>query len=157
MGYDQYAVCNDCSCRTYICCYPLHSQTYEDMSVCHLPWVPEIFLVRFPVSVKSLRPKMCRPSANTENSHRAREKPLVPRVCVILSNFFEEQCTQSHPQLLSWLSRAPFSTTFLEIAVYMHVTSFHCKVVKLYVNCIWRDTPSAVRYEQMPKSRYYCL
>ena len=27
-----------------------------------------------------LRPKMCRPSANTENSHRTREKPLVPRV-----------------------------------------------------------------------------
>ena len=27
-----------------------------------------------------LRPKMCRPSANTQNSHRTREKPLVPRV-----------------------------------------------------------------------------
>ena len=27
-----------------------------------------------------LRPRMCRPSANTENSHRTREKPLVPRV-----------------------------------------------------------------------------
>ena len=27
-----------------------------------------------------LRPKQCRPSANTENSHRTREKPLVPRV-----------------------------------------------------------------------------
>ena len=26
------------------------------------------------------RPKMCRPSANTENSRRTREKPLVPRV-----------------------------------------------------------------------------
>ena len=39
----------------------------------------------------------------------------------------------------------------------MHVTSFHCKVVKLCVYCIWSDTPSAVRYEQMPKSRYYCL
>ena len=30
--------------------------------------------------VTRLRPKMCRPSANTENSHRTREKPLVPRV-----------------------------------------------------------------------------
>ena len=29
----------------------------------------------------SLRPKMCRPSANTENSRRTREKPLAPRVC----------------------------------------------------------------------------
>ena len=27
-----------------------------------------------------LRPKMCRPSANTENSRRTPEKPLVPRV-----------------------------------------------------------------------------
>ena len=36
------------------CCYPLYSQTYEDMPVRHLPWVPEIFLARFPVSVKSL-------------------------------------------------------------------------------------------------------
>ena len=27
-----------------------------------------------------LRPKMCRPSANTENSRCAREKPLLPRV-----------------------------------------------------------------------------
>ena len=40
-----------------------------------IPWVPETFLARFPVSVKSvfsrgfvLRPKICRPSANTENS-----------------------------------------------------------------------------------------
>ena len=40
-----------------------------------LPWVPETFLARFPVSVASvgLRP-------NTENSRRTREKPLVPRV-----------------------------------------------------------------------------
>ena len=35
----------------------------------------------------------------------------------ILSNFFEEQCPQSHPQYLSGLSRALFLTTFLEIAV----------------------------------------
>ena len=39
----------------------------------------------------------------------------------ILSNFFEEQWTQSHPQYLSGLSRALFSTTFLEIAVYVKV------------------------------------
>ena len=38
--------------------------------------------------------------------------------CVILSNFFEEQRTQNHPQYLSGLSRALFPTTFLEIAVY---------------------------------------
>ena len=29
---------------------------------------------------KSLRPKMCQSSANTENSRRTREKPLVPSV-----------------------------------------------------------------------------
>ena len=32
------------------------------------------------VSGFRLRTKMCRPSANTENFRRAREKPLVPRV-----------------------------------------------------------------------------
>ena len=37
----------------------------------------------------------------------------------ILSNFFEEQRTQNHPQYLSGLSRALFPTTFLEIAVYL--------------------------------------
>ena len=36
----------------------------------------------------------------------------------ILSNFFEEQCTQTHPQYLSGLSRAHFPTSFLKIAVY---------------------------------------
>ena len=38
---------------------------------------------------------------------------------VILSNFFEKQSIQNHPQYLSGLSRAIFTTTFLEIAVYM--------------------------------------
>ena len=36
----------------------------------------------------------------------------------ILSNFFEEQWTQNHPQYLSGLLCALFPTTFLEIAVY---------------------------------------
>ena len=36
----------------------------------------------------------------------------------ILSNFFEEQCPQSHPQYLSGSLRALFPTSFLEIAVY---------------------------------------
>ena len=37
---------------------------------------------RYPVAARGfgLRPKTCRPSANTENSRRKREKPLVPRV-----------------------------------------------------------------------------
>ena len=70
MGYDQYTVPDDCSCRTYFCCFPLALENT-------LPW------------------------------------PLVP----ILSNFFEEQRTQNHPQCLSGFSRALFATTFLEIAV----------------------------------------
>ena len=35
----------------------------------------------------------------------------------ILSNFFEKQWTQRHPQYLSRLSRALYPTTFLEMAV----------------------------------------
>ena len=38
----------------------------------------------------------------------------------ILSNFFEKQWTQNHPQYLSGLSRALYPTTFLEIAVYRY-------------------------------------
>ena len=39
-----------------------------------------------------LRPKTCRPSANTENSRRKREKPLVPRVdSDVLANLTYEE------------------------------------------------------------------
>ena len=52
-----------------------------------LPWVLATFLARFPVSVTArgfrLWPKMWRPSANTANFRRTREKPLVPRVVMI--------------------------------------------------------------------------
>ena len=37
---------------------------------------------------------------------------------VILSNFFQEQWIQNHPQYLSGLLCALFPATFLEIAVY---------------------------------------
>ena len=37
-------------------------------------------------------PKLCRASANTENSHRTREKPLVPRVSLGRSRLFVEAC-----------------------------------------------------------------
>ena len=40
----------------------------------------QVFIVTRAKSGFGLRPKMCRPSANTPNSHRTREKPLVPRV-----------------------------------------------------------------------------
>ena len=39
----------------------------------------------------------------------------------ILSNCFEEQLTQNHPQYLSRLSRALFPTTFLEMDVYLRL------------------------------------
>ena len=42
--------------------------------------VPRVFSPGFAVRDFGLRPNICRPSANTENSRRAREKPLVPRV-----------------------------------------------------------------------------
>ena len=42
----------------------------------------------------------------------------------IVSNFFEKQWTQDHPQYISGLSRALYPTTFLEIAVY--IGSFPC-------------------------------
>ena len=43
----------------------------------------QVFIVtRFAARGFGLRPKMCRPSANTENSRRTREKPLVPRIVV---------------------------------------------------------------------------
>ena len=35
MGYDQYTVPNDCSCRTYFCCFPLALA-----SICPWPLVP---------------------------------------------------------------------------------------------------------------------
>ena len=76
MGYNQYTVPKDCSCRTYFGCFPL--------------------------AIANI----------TSQTSRA-----------ILSNFFEEQCTQNHPKYLSGLSRALFPTTFLEIAVYPMVSA----------------------------------
>ena len=35
MGYDQYTVPNDCSCRTYFCCFPLALT-----NICPWPLVP---------------------------------------------------------------------------------------------------------------------
>ena len=52
--------------------FSMHLQNFPNTCFV-LPWVPETFLARFPVSVS-------RPSANTETSRRTREKPLVPRV-----------------------------------------------------------------------------
>ena len=79
MGYDQYTVPNDCSCRTYFGCFPL--------------------------AIANITSQASR---------------------IILSNFFEEQCTQNHTQYLSGLSRALLPTAFLEIAVLFEIfEGFH--------------------------------
>ena len=57
----------------------------------------------------------------------------------ILSNFFEKQWTQNHPQYLSGLSRALYPTTFPEIAVYVKNYSgfgrnFQNMYVYIYIN-----------------------
>jgi len=54
--------------------------------------------------------------------------------CAILSNLFEEQCTQNHPQYLSGLSRVLFPTTFLEIGVWFNNAIVTCTMVKKHSN-----------------------
>ena len=49
----------------------------------------------------------------------------------ILSNFFEEEWTQNQPQYFSGLPRALFPTTFLEIAVYVDLSSEVGLVLKI--------------------------
>ena len=75
-----------------------------------------------------LRPKMCRPSANTENSRRTREKPLVPRVksrrptslnlmnLVSLSNTIMVKLHQKHPHRL-YKRIHYFKTDFVGVAL----------------------------------------
>ena len=61
----------------------------------------------------------------------------------ILSNFFEEQCTQNYQQYLSGLSRALFPTTFLKIAVwtgakeYFNTVGFFCFLQKKFAKFCW--------------------
>ena len=52
----------------------------------------------------------------------------------ILSNFFEEQLTQNHPQYLSRLLRALFPTTFLEIAVYLYASDTFRPILALFTH-----------------------
>ena len=52
---------------------------------------------------------------------------------VILSNFFEEQWIQNHPQYLSGLSCALFPTTFLEIAVYQLCISVFEAALRIFL------------------------
>ena len=48
----------------------------------------QVFIVTRAACGLGLRPTMCRPSANTKNSRRTREKPLVPRVRKVLMGQF---------------------------------------------------------------------
>ena len=64
-----------------------------------------------------LRPKMCRPSANNENSHRTREKPLVPRIhCCILMWHIVLACS----------SLRIGSRVFLELDTYLYLYLKSC-------------------------------
>ena len=45
-----------------------------------------------------------------------------------ISNFFEKQWTQHHPQDLSGLSRALYPTTFLEVAVHYNYMQWFRKI-----------------------------
>ena len=54
----------------------------------------------------------------------------------VLSNFFEEEWTQNHPQYLLGLSHALLTTTFLKIAVYRRKTS-HEGAFKMS-RAVWR-------------------
>ena len=67
--------------------------------------------------------------------------------CAILSNFFEEQRPQNHPQYLSGLSRALFPTTFLEIAV--NGASEHTVQLPNCMNCFTVITWIAVPHQHL--------
>ena len=57
---------------------------------------------------------------------------------VILSNSFEKQWIQNHPQYLSGLSRALFPTTFLEIAVNVKTVLFSWNYYKQhFMSLLW--------------------
>ena len=76
---------------------------------------------------------------------------------VILSSFFEKQCTQNHPQYLWGLSRALYPTTFIEIAVYRYsvypgnksfidqACSVKVALIGLVLFCIFIDLSSSIK------------
>ena len=82
-----------------------------------------------------LRPKMCRPSFNTENSRRTREKPLVPRVCVILSFFFWRTVHSKPPTITFVIVACTFFDNLSWNSYCIHECDFislqSCKIVRL--------------------------
>ena len=72
----------------------------SDNNNCNLPWVPEAFHARFPVSFKCLRPAaehVSRPAADkTKLPDDSEKKPLVPRVVATMLRIETYQpCYQS--------------------------------------------------------------
>ena len=112
-----------------------------------IPWVPETFLGRFPVSVKSVfsRGFAARGSGQHRNFLRTREKPLVPRVIQWLltstsssvrENGKKRTCPISSWPHGWWLTRMYCSYSFVgkikkyRAGRYILWFSFH-----LFVNC----------------------
>ena len=63
----------------------------------------------------------------------------------ILSNFFEKQWTQNHPQYLSGLSRALYPTTFLEIAIWKRGKRVALQTAQACIVILWQVDPYRVR------------
>ena len=68
---------------------------------------------RFAARGFGLRPKTCRPSANTENSPRTWEKPLVPRVLPCWTHYINYKCNkiQFKSSLTTFYIQVLFSAT----------------------------------------------
>ena len=65
-------------------CNPIKSSKFNGDGKRHRS-VPEVFYRGFAARSFGLRPKMCRPSATSENSRRTREKLVVPRVIAVVT------------------------------------------------------------------------
>ena len=92
----------------------------------------------------------CFPLAFTD----IRPWPLMP---FDLSNFFEEQWTQNHPQYLSGLSSALFPTTFLEIAMWcierlnsLNTLTEHKESASTWFGLTENETPNKLRGPHIP-------
>ena len=76
MGYDQYTVRNDCSCRTYFCCFPLALA-----NIC--PWPPVPF---FQISLKKSALKATHNTFRDCRVHFFRQ--LSRNSCTRMSDYF---------------------------------------------------------------------
>ena len=79
-----------------------------------------------------LRPKMCRPSANTENFRHTREKPLVPRVAAY-SRRYQKLERKFHLTLKTKKSMATCSSTFLSSPKIKRQIRKICSITSVYL------------------------